>query len=62
MPLDALRLTRDHEAVINAVNDFRGVKYDYEVRNAFEARYNFYPDAGGGADAQRGLPVRAARD
>ena len=43
MPLDALRLTRDHEAVINAVNDFRGVKYDYEVRNNFEARYNFYP-------------------
>ena len=43
MPLDALRLTRDHEAIINAVNDFRGVKYDYEVRNAFEARYNFYP-------------------
>ncbi|MCY4074123.1 MAG: VWA domain-containing protein [Acidobacteria bacterium] len=43
MPLDALRLTRDHEAVINAVNDFRGVKYDYDVRNNFEARYNFYP-------------------
>ena len=43
MPLDGLRLTRDHESVINAVNQFRGVKYDYEVRNAFEARYNFYP-------------------
>ena len=43
MPLDALRLTRDHEAVIDAVNRFHGVKYDYEVRNAFEARYNFYP-------------------
>ena len=43
MPLDALRLTRDHESVINAVEQFRGVKYDYEVRNAFEARYNFYP-------------------
>ena len=43
MPLDELRLTRDHEAVVNAVNQFRGVKYDYEVRNGFEARYNFYP-------------------
>ena len=43
MPLDALRLTRDHEAVSNAVNQFHGVKYDYDVRNAFEARYNFYP-------------------
>ncbi|MCY4025774.1 MAG: VWA domain-containing protein [Acidobacteria bacterium] len=43
MPLDALRLTRDHESVINAVNQFHGVKYDYEIRNNFEARYNFYP-------------------
>jgi VWFA-related protein len=42
MPLDALRLTRDHESVINAINQFHGVKYDYEIRNNFEARYNFY--------------------
>ncbi len=43
MPLDAVRLTRDHEAIITAVKQFRGVKYDYEVRNQFEARYNQYP-------------------
>ena len=42
MPLDDVRLTRNHAAVINAVKQFRGVKYDYEVRNQFEQRYNQY--------------------
>ena len=42
MPLSDVRLTRDHEAIITAVKQFRGVKYDYEVRNQFEARYNHY--------------------
>ncbi len=43
MPVSEVRLTRNHEAVINAVRQFRGVKYDYEVRNLYEARYNMYP-------------------
>ena len=42
MPLDDVRLTRNHASVINAVKQFRGVKYDYEVRNQFEERYNQY--------------------
>lgn len=42
MPLDDVRLTRNHEAIITAVKQFRGVKYDYEVRNQFEERYNQY--------------------
>ena len=43
MPVAEVRLTRDHEAVINAISQFRGVKYDYDVRNLYEARYNMYP-------------------
>ena len=43
MPLDDVRLTRNRQATINALNQFRGVKYDYRVRNEFEARYNDYP-------------------
>lgn len=43
MPVSEVRLTRDHEAVINAVRQFEGVKYEYDVRNLYESRYNFYP-------------------
>ena len=43
MPVSDVRLTRDHESVINAVRQFEGVKYEYDVRNLYEARYNFYP-------------------
>ena len=43
MPLDAVRLTRNHQAVINAVNQFQGTKYNYTVRNGYEALYNHYP-------------------
>ncbi len=43
MPVTEVRLTRDHDAVINAVRQFEGVKYEYEVRNLYEARYNMYP-------------------
>ena len=43
MPLDDVRLTRNHQAVINAVSQFRGIKYNYEVRNNYEAMYNQYP-------------------
>lgn len=43
MPVSDVRLTRDHEAVINAIRQFQGVKYDYDVRNLYESRYNMYP-------------------
>ena len=43
MPVSDVRLTRDHDAVINAIRQFEGVKYEYEVRNLYEARYNMYP-------------------
>jgi VWFA-related protein len=43
MPVTEVRLTRNHDAVINAVRQFEGVKYEYEVRNLYEARYNMYP-------------------
>ncbi len=43
MPLEAVRLTRNHEAVINAVNAFEGVKYQYNPRNMFENNYVHYP-------------------
>ncbi len=43
MPLDSVLLTRNHEAIINAVSQFEGVKYRYEPRNEYESRYSFYP-------------------
>ncbi len=42
-PLFDVRLTRNHTGIINAVQNLSGVKYKYEVRNEFEARYNHYP-------------------
>ena len=42
-PLDSVILTRDHEAIIRAVNQFEGVKYDYQARNTYESRYAYYP-------------------
>ncbi len=41
-PLSELRLTRDHRQIASAVAGFRGVKYDYRPRNAFEERYAMY--------------------
>lgn len=43
MPVSDVRLTRDHEAVKRAIERFEGVKYEYDVRNLYEARYNYYP-------------------
>ena len=42
-PVSDLRFTRNHEAVIDAVEAFFGRKYDYEIRNAFEDTYAQYP-------------------
>ncbi|MEC8952637.1 MAG: VWA domain-containing protein [Acidobacteriota bacterium] len=38
-PLDAVQMTRDHEAVVATIEDFLGRKYDYEPQNRFEASY-----------------------
>jgi len=38
-PLSAVQMTRDHEAVVATIEDFRGRKYDYEPQNQFEASY-----------------------
>ena len=43
MPLEAVRLTRNHQAVFDAIESFEGVKYRYDVRNQFESAYNHYP-------------------
>lgn len=42
-PIDDVRLTRDHEAIAEAAENFYGVKYDYQPRNMFEQRYAHYP-------------------
>ena len=42
-PLDDVRLTRNHEAIAEAAENFAGVKYDYRPRNMFEQRYVQYP-------------------
>lgn len=42
-PVGDLRMTRNHGAVIGAVERFEGRKYDYRPRNDFEERYAMYP-------------------
>ena len=61
MPVSDVRLTRDHEAVINAVQQFEGFKYRYDVRNLYEARYNFYPTEIVERVRNEGVAVRAPR-
>jgi VWFA-related protein len=36
-------MTRDHAAIVKALEQFRGRKYDYTPRNEFEERYAYYP-------------------
>ena len=42
-PLSEVRVTRNHEAVIEAAENFYGRKFDYEPTNMFEQRYAHYP-------------------
>lgn len=42
-PLDAVVLTRNHEAVIRVIERFEGRKYRYEARNQIEERYAQQP-------------------
>ena len=43
MPLIDFRLTRNHEQIIRALEDFEGVKYDYQPRNMYEHQYANFP-------------------
>jgi VWFA-related protein len=45
-PLEAtasVRMTRNHDAIVRGLQQFRGRKYDYTPRNDFEDRYAYYP-------------------
>ena len=39
----SVRMTRNHDAVMRAIQQFQGRKYDYTPRNQFEERYAYYP-------------------
>ena len=36
-------MTRNHDAIIKGIQQFRGRKYDYTPRNEFEEKYAYYP-------------------
>ena len=38
-PLDAIRFTRNHDAVRRGIQQFRGRKFDYQAKNSLEERY-----------------------
>ena len=42
-PLFDVRLTRNHEQIVHALQRFEGRKYRYEPRNTYEQLYNHYP-------------------
>ena len=42
-PIDNVSPTQNHQAVIRAIESFQGVRFNYTVRNTYEARYNSLP-------------------
>ncbi len=42
-PLGALLLTRDHDSIARAIDQFVGRKYDYRPKNEIEEQYENYP-------------------
>jgi len=42
-PISSLRMTRNHDAIAGAIQQFQGRKYDYRPRNTIEERYQYYP-------------------
>ena len=42
-PVQDVLLTRNHEAIAEAAENFFGIKYDYQPRNMYEQRYAHYP-------------------
>jgi len=41
-PVEDVRLTRDHDAVIRQIEAFEGRRFRYDIRNAFEESYAYY--------------------
>ena len=39
----SVRMTRNHDAVMRAIQQFQGRKYDYTPKNSFEEKYAYYP-------------------
>jgi VWFA-related protein len=39
----SVRMTRNHDAVVKAIEQFQGRKYDYTPRNQYEEKYAYYP-------------------
>lgn len=39
----SVRMTRNHDAVMTAIQQFQGRKYDYTPRNQYEEKYAYYP-------------------
>ncbi len=42
-PVDDVRFTRDHGAIVKAIERFEGRKYQYDPRNRYEQEYSHYP-------------------
>ncbi|MGE3955384.1 MAG: VWA domain-containing protein [Vicinamibacterales bacterium] len=42
-PVAAVRMTRNHDAIVRGLMQFTGRKYDYTPKNQFEERYAYYP-------------------
>jgi VWFA-related protein len=42
-PVADFSLTRNHGAIIEAIQNFQGRKFNYEPRNQFEEQYAYYP-------------------
>jgi VWFA-related protein len=45
LPVADFSLTRNHGAIIEAIQNFQGRKFNYEPRNQFEEQYAYYPAA-----------------
>jgi VWFA-related protein len=45
LPVADFSLTRNHAAIVEAVQNFEGRKFNYEPRNQFEEQYAYYPAA-----------------
>ena len=42
-PLDAVRFTRNHDAIEGALHQFLGRKFEYDPKNDLERKYAYYP-------------------
>lgn len=42
-PIGSVRMTRNHDAIMRGLQQFKGRKYDYTPTNEFEERYAYYP-------------------